>query len=42
MPKRLNEMLEGADRDGARRAMQQMLQMGKLDIEPLERAYRGE
>lgn len=42
VPKRLNEMLEGADRDGARRAMQAMLQMGKLEVEPLERAYRGE
>jgi predicted 3-demethylubiquinone-9 3-methyltransferase (glyoxalase superfamily) len=42
VPKRLNEMLEGSDRDGARRAMQAMLQMGKLEVEPLERAYRGE
>jgi predicted 3-demethylubiquinone-9 3-methyltransferase (glyoxalase superfamily) len=41
-PKRLNEMLEGPDRDGARRAMEAMLKMGKLEIEPLERAYRGE
>ena len=42
VPKRLNEMLEGPDRDGARRAMEAMLQMGKLEVEPLERAYRGE
>jgi predicted 3-demethylubiquinone-9 3-methyltransferase (glyoxalase superfamily) len=42
VPKRLNEMLEGSDREGARRAMQAMLQMGKLEVEPLERAYRGE
>jgi len=42
VPKRLNEMLEGPDRDGARRAMQAMLQMGKLEVEPLERAFRGE
>jgi predicted 3-demethylubiquinone-9 3-methyltransferase (glyoxalase superfamily) len=42
VPKRLNEMLEGSDRDGARRAMEAMLQMGKLETEALERAYRGE
>ena len=42
VPKRLNEMLEGPDRDGARRAMQAMLQMGKLEVEPLERAFRGD
>ena len=42
VPKRLNEMLEGPDRDGARRAMEAMLKMGKLEVEPLERAYRGE
>ena len=42
VPKRLNEMLEASDRDGARRAMQAMLQMGKLEVEPLERAYRGD
>ena len=42
VPKRLNEMLEGPDRDGARRAMQAMLQMAKLEVEPLERAFRGE
>jgi predicted 3-demethylubiquinone-9 3-methyltransferase (glyoxalase superfamily) len=42
VPKRLNEMLEGPDRDGARRAMQAMLQMGKLELGPLEAAYRGD
>ena len=42
VPRRLNEMLEGSDRDGARRAMEAMLQMGKLEVEPLERAYRGD
>ncbi len=41
VPKRLNEMLEGPDRDGARRAMQAMLQMGKLDVAALEEAYRA-
>jgi predicted 3-demethylubiquinone-9 3-methyltransferase (glyoxalase superfamily) len=28
--------------DGARRAMEAMLRMGKLDIEELRRAYAGE
>ena len=41
VPKRLNEMLESPDRDGARRAMQAMLQMGKLDVAALEEAYRA-
>lgn len=39
VPKRLNEMLEGSDRDGARRAMEAMLQMGKIEVDELERAY---
>jgi predicted 3-demethylubiquinone-9 3-methyltransferase (glyoxalase superfamily) len=42
VPKALNEMLEGPDRDGARRAMEAMLQMGKLDEAELQRAFRGE
>jgi predicted 3-demethylubiquinone-9 3-methyltransferase (glyoxalase superfamily) len=42
VPKRLSEMLEGPDRDGARRAMEAMLQMGKLELPELERAFRGE
>jgi predicted 3-demethylubiquinone-9 3-methyltransferase (glyoxalase superfamily) len=41
VPKALNEMLEGPDRDGARRAMQAMLTMGKLDVAELERAFEG-
>ena len=41
-PKALNEMLEGPDRDGARRAMEAMLQMGKLDEAALRRAFEGE
>ena len=41
VPKALNEMLEGPDRDGARRAMQAMLQMGKLDVAELQLAYEG-
>jgi predicted 3-demethylubiquinone-9 3-methyltransferase (glyoxalase superfamily) len=41
-PKALNEMLESPDRDGARRAMEAMLQMGKLDEAELRRAFAGE
>jgi predicted 3-demethylubiquinone-9 3-methyltransferase (glyoxalase superfamily) len=41
-PRRLLEMYRSPDRDAARRAMEQMLTMVKLDIEPLERAFAGE
>ena len=41
VPKRLNELLEGPDRAGAKRAMEAMLQMSKLDVATLEAAYRG-
>ncbi len=41
VPVRLNELLAGPDPDGARRAMQAMLQMGKLDVATLEAAYAG-
>ena len=41
-PKRLLEMYTSSDKDGARRAMEQMLKMVKLDIDPLERAFAGE
>lgn len=37
-PRRLNELLNDADRDRARRAMEAMLKMGKLEITELERA----
>lgn len=42
IPKQLGEYLGGADRDGARRAMEAMLEMTKLDVEGLRRAYEGE
>ena len=42
VPKALNEMLESDDTDGARRAMKAMLEMGKLDVEELRRAYEGQ
>ncbi len=41
-PRELNEMLASDDRDGARRAMEAMLQMGKIDLEGCRRAFRGE
>ena len=41
VPKRLNEMLADSDTDRARRAMEAMLQMGKIEVPELERAYRG-
>ena len=41
IPKQLGEYLGGADADGARRAMAAMLEMTKLDVEGLRRAYEG-
>ena len=41
VPKALNGMLEAPDSDGARRAMEAMLRMGKLDVEELRRAFEG-
>lgn len=42
VPTRLNELVNDPDRDGARRAMEAMLGMGKIEIDGLERAFRGE
>ena len=42
VPRELNEMMISSDRDGARRAMEAMLQMGKIDVEACRRAFRGE
>jgi predicted 3-demethylubiquinone-9 3-methyltransferase (glyoxalase superfamily) len=42
VPRRLTEMYASPDRAAAERAMQAMLQMGKLDIAELERAFAGE
>jgi len=42
VPRRLNEMYESSDKAAAERAMEAMLQMVKLDIAELERAYAGE
>jgi predicted 3-demethylubiquinone-9 3-methyltransferase (glyoxalase superfamily) len=41
VPRQLNEMLESSDKAAAKRAMEAMLQMRKLDIEELREAYEG-
>ncbi|MEM9404186.1 MAG: VOC family protein [Pseudomonadota bacterium] len=41
-PKRLRELLASPDSAAAERAMQAMLGMEKIDIEALERAFRGD
>jgi predicted 3-demethylubiquinone-9 3-methyltransferase (glyoxalase superfamily) len=41
VPTVLGEMMKDADRDRARRVMEAMLKMKKLDIEGLRRAYAG-
>jgi len=41
-PRRLAELFESPDREGARRAMEAMLEMTKIDIGRLETAFRGE
>jgi predicted 3-demethylubiquinone-9 3-methyltransferase (glyoxalase superfamily) len=40
-PKRLGELMQDPDRDKAKRVAEAMLQMVKLDIAALERAYEG-
>ena len=42
VPRQLNELLDGDDREGARRAMEAMLAMVKLDVAQLEAAYKGQ
>jgi predicted 3-demethylubiquinone-9 3-methyltransferase (glyoxalase superfamily) len=41
-PRELNEMLDSPDKDGAGRAMEAMLRMGKIDLEACRRAFAGE
>ena len=41
VPRALNEMLEDPDADAARRAMEAMLKMGKLEVDELRRAFEG-
>jgi predicted 3-demethylubiquinone-9 3-methyltransferase (glyoxalase superfamily) len=41
VPRELNEMLESPDREAAKRAMEAMLEMQKLDVAKLRDAYEG-
>jgi predicted 3-demethylubiquinone-9 3-methyltransferase (glyoxalase superfamily) len=41
VPKQLFETVNGKDKAGANRAMQAMLQMRKLDVAELQKAYAG-
>ena len=41
VPREMNEMLAGPDAAGAKRAMEAMLQMTKLDVAKLREAYEG-
>jgi predicted 3-demethylubiquinone-9 3-methyltransferase (glyoxalase superfamily) len=41
VPRQLHEYLQGSDREGARRAMEAMLQMTKIEIDKLREAYEG-
>jgi predicted 3-demethylubiquinone-9 3-methyltransferase (glyoxalase superfamily) len=41
VPARLYELINGPDPSGSERAMQAMLQMSKLEVAELERAYAG-
>ncbi len=41
VPRRLTELLSGPDKEGAGRAMQAMLQMKKIIVADIEKAYAG-
>ena len=41
VPRQLNEMFESPDREAAKRAMEAMLEMQKLDVAKLREAYEG-
>jgi predicted 3-demethylubiquinone-9 3-methyltransferase (glyoxalase superfamily) len=41
VPRQINEYVDGPDREGAKRAMEAMLTMTKLNIEELREAYEG-
>jgi predicted 3-demethylubiquinone-9 3-methyltransferase (glyoxalase superfamily) len=41
VPKQLNEVLNGEDKEGAKRAMMAMMKMHKLNVAELEAAYAG-
>ena len=40
-PKRLDEMIKSPDKEAAKRVMDAMLKMKKIDIAELEKAYKG-
>jgi predicted 3-demethylubiquinone-9 3-methyltransferase (glyoxalase superfamily) len=42
VPRQLGELIGGSDPAGARRAMETMLGQHRIDIDEIERAYRGE
>jgi predicted 3-demethylubiquinone-9 3-methyltransferase (glyoxalase superfamily) len=42
VPRQLKELLGGSDAEGARRASDALLQMGKIDLARLRAAYEGE
>ena len=42
IPRALGELLGSPDADGSRRAMEAMLQMTKIDVAALRRAFEGE
>lgn len=42
VPTRMEEMFKDADSEGAKRAMNAMMKMKKIDINELERAFEGE
>ena len=41
VPRQMGDYLGGSDPDGARRAMEAMLAMGKIEVEGLRAAYEG-
>ena len=41
IPRQLNEMMASSDTEGAKRAMEAMLQMSKIDVAKLQEAYEG-
>ena len=41
VPRRLNELMDDPDPDRARRAMEAMLKMGKIEVAELERAVEA-
>jgi len=41
-PRQLSEMMTSPDKAASKRAMEAMMEMGKIDIATLERAFKGE